>query len=193
MCSTVVQGMSATSPILRIEGDLACYSDALRTHGDGWRSELVLLSMFGPRNAVRAAWATLSSSYGRKGYRKSIKVGTSNVSLHESVTYSTVQVPLERGLLHCVIFHPMLGHNAPDLGYFFQVGPGADQRYFDRLARWCQVPLRATWRVPLWSIGCERGAIVELKGHGRDVWHVSTSADIWGPIVRDALLTGDLT
>lgn len=181
------------TPLLLVEGDLPCYSDTLRMHGDGWRSELVLLSLFGPRNAVRAAWATLASSYGRKGYRKSIGVGNTHVALHENVAYSTVQAPLERGLLHTVIFHPMLGHNAPDLGYFFQVGPDADQRYFDRLARWCPVPLRTSWRAPLWDLGCARGAITELKGHGKDVWYVSTARDTWEPVVRDALLAGDLS
>ncbi len=179
--------------LLEIEGNLPCFSDTLRAQSGSWRSELVLLSMFGPRNAVRAAWASLSKASGRKGRRESITVGSTNVALREGVTYSAVNAPLERGLLHCVIFHPMLSHNAPDIGFIYQVGPNASRRYFDRLARWCPVPLRTSWRESLWDIGREHGAIVEMPGHGRDVWNVSTKRDVWEPIVRDALVSGELS
>lgn len=178
--------------LLEIKGNLTCYSDTLRVRSDGWRAELVLLSMFGPRNAVRSAWATLSKAAGRK-HRESIDVGGTHVAKGEGVAYTMVHAPLERGLLHCVIFHPMLSHNAPDLGFIYQVGPNPELRYFDRLARWCPVPMRAAWRAPLWNIGRERGAIVELNGHGRGVWHVSTTRDVWEPVVRDALVSGELS
>jgi hypothetical protein len=178
--------------LLEIEGDLPCHSDTLRTHGDTWRSDLVLLSMFGPRNAVRAAWANLSKVSGRRGRHGSISVGGKTVGMRENVAYSAVHAPLERGLLHCVIFHPMLGHNAPDTGSFYQVGPNADRRYFTRLARWCPVPFRSSWQAPLWDIGRENGTIVEVNGHGREVWHVSTKRESWEPLVRDALISGEL-
>lgn len=178
--------------LIEVDGDLPCYSDALRVRGDGWRSELVLLSMFGPRNAVRAAWAKLSKASGRRGRRESISVGGKSVAMADGVSYSTVSAPLERGLLHTVIFHPMLSHNAHDLGFIYQVGPDASRRYFDRLARWCPVPLRAAWRGPLWDLGRAHGAIVEVRGHGREVWHVTTTRDAWEPIVRDALVTKEL-
>lgn len=188
-----VAGADREPPILlEIAGDLPCHSNALRVLGEGWRSEIVLLSMFGPRNAVRAAWATLSKSTGRRS-RGSIDVGGTRVTMSEGVTYSTVTAPLGRGLLHSLTFHPMLSHNAPDVGYFYQAGPNPDQRYFNRLARWCPVPLRTSWREPLWSIGREHGAITELRGHGREVWHVATTREIWEPIVRDALVAGELT
>jgi hypothetical protein len=179
--------------LIEIEGDLPCHSDTLRVRSGGWRTELVLLSLFGPRNAVRAAWATLSKSSGRRGRTGSICVGGRNVGLADGVAYSTVSAPLERGLLHSVIFHPMLSHNAPDVGFIYQVGPDASRRYFDRLARWCPVPFRATWRSALWDLGRKHGSIVQVEGHGRETWHVSTKRDVWEPIVRDALVAKELS
>lgn len=181
--------------LLEIKGDLPCYSDTLRVSGaaGAWRSDLVLLSMFGHRNAVRAAWAKLSKAAGRRGYHESIDVGGTSVAKAVGVAYTMAHAPLERGMLHCLIWHPMLGHNAPDVGFVFQTGPDAERRYFDRLARWCPVPLRAAWRTPLWSIGRAHGAIVEMGGHGREVWHVSTKRDVWEPIVRDAIVAGELS
>jgi hypothetical protein len=178
--------------LIEIDGDLPCHSDTLRVRGEGWNTEIVLLSMFGPRNAVRAAWAKLSKSSGRRGHRQPISVGGENAKLAEGVTYSTVSAPLERGLLHTVIFHHMLGHNAPDLGFIYQTGPDASRRYFDRLARWCPVPLRADWRAPLWDLGRRAGAITVLKGHGREAWHVTTKRDAWESIIREALVAGEL-
>jgi hypothetical protein len=178
--------------LIEIEGDLPCHSDTMRVIGDGWRSEVVLLSMFGPRNAVRAAWATLAKVSGRRGRVGSIRAGGDNVGLAGGVAYSTVTAPLERGLLHCVIYHPMLSRNAPDVGFIYQVGPDASRRYFDRLARWCPVPLRTSWCAPLWDLGRERGAIALMNGHGREVWNLSTKRDVWESIVHDALLAGGL-
>jgi len=178
--------------LLKIEGDLPCHSDTLRARSNGWCSELVLLSMFGPRNAVRAAWATLSKSSGRSGRTGSITVGGQSVRMSTDVAYLTVNAPLERGLLHCVIFHPMFGHNAPDLGFIYQTGPEAERRYFERLARWCPVPLRTAWCPTLWDLGRTHGAITPVDGHGREAWHVSTKRDVWEPIVRDALVAGEL-
>ena len=179
--------------LLEIEGSLPCFSDTLRVQSENWQSTLILLSMFGPRNAVRAAWATLSKTSGRRGYRESIVIGNMRVAMGKDITYSSVNAPLERGLLHCVIFHPMLSHNAPDAGFIYQVGPDAPTQYFDRLSRWCPVPLRTSWREPLWGIGRKQGAIVEVPGHGRDLWNISTKRDVWEPIVRDALISGELT
>lgn len=180
---------------LEVKGDLPCYCDTLRVHtgGDRYsRSELVLLSLFGPRNAVRAAWAKLCSSSSRRSGNPSIEIGDRHVSRSENATYTTVTAPLERGLLHTVIFHQQLGHNAPNLGHVYQTGPAAARRYFDRLALWCPVPMRAAWREPLWTLGRAAGAIVEVVGHGREVWRVATTREAWEPIVRDGLVSGEL-
>lgn len=180
--------------LVEIQGSLSCYSDALRVDAsDRWRSTLVLLSMFGPRNAVRAAWATLAKSSGRRGRTGSIAVGDTRVGLAEGVGYSYTSAPLDRGHHHILIFHPMLSHNAPDLGYVYQVGPGAERRYFERLARWCPVPLRAAWRERLWDLGRAAGAVTETKGHGREVWRVATTREVWEPIVRAAIAAKELT
>jgi hypothetical protein len=178
--------------LIAIQGALPCYSDTLRVDRSGHRSDLVMLSMFGPRNAVRAAWANLSKSTGRRGRCGSIAVGDTTVGLSEGVGYLTVSAPLDRGMLHMVIFHPMFSHNAPDVGSYYQTGPDAERRYFARLARWCPVPLPTAWRSPLWDLGRKHGAIVCADGHGREAWKVSTVTDTWEPIVRDALVAGEL-
>jgi hypothetical protein len=179
--------------LLEVKGDLPCHCDTLRVRGDErhYRSELLLLSMFGPRNAVRAAWAKLSKGASRGGHRESIDVGGTSVAKSDAA-YFTGFAPLGRGLLHCLIYHHELSHNAPNLGRVLQVGPDAGRRYFDRLARWCPVPMRSEWRAPLWDLGRAKGAIVEMRGHGREVWHVDTTRETWEPIIRDALVTGEL-
>lgn len=177
--------------LLEIKGDLPCHCDTLRVRGEGWRSELLLLSMFGPRNAVRAAWATLSKGASRSGHRETIDVGGTNVSKSDAA-YFTNTAPIGRGLLHCIIYHQQLSHNAPNLGHILQTGPEAERRYFDRLARWCPVPMRGAWREKLWDLGRERGAIVEMRGHGRELWQISTARDVWEPIVREAIVAGEL-
>ncbi len=178
--------------LLEVRGDLPCHTDTLRVRKvSNWRSELVLLSMFGPRNAVRAAWAKLSSA-ARRGVAESIDVGGTNIAKADNASYTTVTAPIGRGLLHCVIFHQQLSHNAPDIGFVFQTGPEAERRYFDRLSRWCPVPMRAAWRQPLWDLGRAHGAIVEINGHGREVWQVATTREAWEPIVSAALIAGEL-
>jgi hypothetical protein len=182
--------------LLEIKGDLPCYCDTLRVHTSddgGYRSraELVLLSMFGPRNAVRAAWAKLFKAASRGGHRDSIEVGEQHVSLSDRA-YFTVTAPIGRGLLHSVIFHSQLGHNAPDLGYLYQTGPAAERRYFDRLTRWCPVPMRTTWREPLWELGKAAGAVLEVRGHGREAWRVDTTREVWEPILTTAIREGAL-
>lgn len=178
--------------LLEIGGDLPCYSDTLRTDGTGWRSGVVLLSMFGPLNAVRAAWANLHRVSGKRGRCGYISVGGRNVGLQENIAYSSATAPLDRGLAHILIFHPMLGHNAPDLGFIYQVGPDASERYFDRMARRCPVPLRKSWRASLWGLGRAHGAIVPIDGHGFDVWNVATTRDVWEPIVAAGIKSKEL-
>lgn len=177
--------------LVEIDGDLPCHTDAFRVSGEGYHSGLVLLSALGPVNAVRASWAKLFKVSGRRR-SGSITVGGRSVGLMENIPYLTASAPLDRGHVHMVVFHPMLGHNAPDLGFVYQVGPDAPLHYFDRMARWCPVPMRPSWRAPLWALGREHGAIVPLTGHGREVWHVATTREVWEPIICGALSSKEL-
>lgn len=179
--------------LLEVKGDLPCHCDTLRVRGgERWgAAEILLLSMFGPRNAVRAAWAKLSKAASRGGHRESIDVGGTSAKKSDAAYFANF-APLGRGLLHCILYHQQLSRNAPNLGHILQVGPEVERRYFDRLARWCPVPLRAEWRAPLWDIGRAKGAIVEMPGHGLEVWQVSTTREVWEPIIRDAIVAGEL-
>jgi hypothetical protein len=181
--------------LLEIKGTLPCYSDALRViprESNYGASKLVLLSMFGNRNAVRAAWAKLSKAASRSGYRESIDVSGTPVAKSNDDSYSTVFAPIGRGRLHCLIWHQQLGHNAPDTGVVYQAGPDASTRYFDKLAKRCPVPLRAGWAPALWTLGQEHNAIKLLEGHGREVWSIDTTRETWEPILRDALIAKEL-
>lgn len=177
-----VEGMSAYADVLRFEPG---------HYGNG--GSIVLLSMFGPRNAVRAAWARLSESTRKGRHSTSIAVGEFHVSKGEA-SYTTISSPLPgRGLTHTVIVHQQLQRNAPDIGFFYQVGPDADRRYYDRLARYCAVPLRRDWSAALWSLGITAGTVSPVVGHGLEVFRISTDADAWAALVKNAIVSGLLS
>lgn len=166
---------------------MTCWSDSLRTVGYG---DVVVLSMFGDRNAVRAAWATI---FNRKRW-PCVRVGESSVSRREGEAYSTIQQSLGRGLLHVVI----VALKATRMGStfessFYQLGPQADDLFFSRLTQRCRVPMRPSWQPEIWKIGVESSAIRLLPGYGLPCYEVDTSTDTWGPLIKDALCSGRLS
>lgn len=183
-----------TPLVLEVEGDLTCYSDTLRTDGR-YGADIVLLSLFGARNAVRAAWAKLAKD-SRKKYTEGIKVGERHVRRGEETGYMTTSAPLGRGLVHIVTFDLMLGRGAPDRGFYFHAAPSTSSNapgtWYERLFRCCEIPLRVEWAPVLWDLGLAAGAIVELKGHGRCVWKVETGTKAWAPIVKEGILSRQL-
>lgn len=190
---SIVSDASANDPILVVDGALPCYCDTLRAFGGSYYggSTLVLLSLFGPHNAVRAAWADLFKATRRK-YVNGIRIGGQEVKRDNDLAYVSSSASLGRGLLHLVVFDPRLGHLAPAEEFFLQAGPNADELYFDRLSRWCPIPFRASWRARLWELGRAAGAITLLPGHGREVWRVTTTREVWEPIVTTAITDGSL-
>lgn len=181
--------------MLRVEcGNLKCWTDTVRIAGDNsWVNPVVILSLFGPRNAVRAAWARLCGGKGRaRRYGNNLNVGDYQVALDETVKYITIQTPMSRQMLHIVMLHPMATHQAsPFTTWFYQVGPEPEERYFARLNRVCPVPFKPEWQETLWKLGQEEKLITPLRGAGLPGYLVDAS-DKWGKLVKDGLLSGKL-
>lgn len=172
--------------MFRVEAKgMTCWSDTCRYVG---HRDVVLISLFGPRNAVRAAWATF---FNRKRW-PSVEVGDDHARRVEDAAYSTIQTPMGKDL-HTIIVHAAATRQHSSFAdAFFQVGPRAEERFFDRLARRCPVPMRPSWRDEIWRLGIEKDAIWPLAGFGLPVHHVRTEGEIWAPIVKEALVSGRL-
>lgn len=171
---------------------LECWADSLRVGprtSTYWGTEpLVLLSMFGPRNSVRAAWASLLQA---KKYRH-LSVGDFNVKLMDDVHYASIQTPMPDRMLHTIILHPLATHQlSPFANGFLQIGSSPEEGYFQRLNRLCPIPLRAEWREELWKAGLQKGLIAPLPGVGIPGYKVSVSKD-WADVVKAGILAGDL-
>lgn len=183
-----------TGPLLEVAGDLACYCDTVRgttRYYDEHSLEILLLSLIGPTNAVRAAWAKLVAA-ARSKTAPSIRIGGYSAARNVDTTYHSATAPLGRGLLHLIMYHPSLSALAPATESFYVVGPDAEVSYFDRLSRWCPIPFRSAWRDVLWERGRAANVITLQPGHGREVWSVATTRESWEPIVVDALTDGSI-
>lgn len=173
------------------EGKWRAWCDTVRATA---RGEIVVLSMFGPHNAVRAIWARMVGS------RLPVVVGAAD-GMSDDDTYKLAddgagyfraQAPLDHQRLHTVLLHASTTHHAsPFSTQFAQVGPRPEVAYFARLSRFCPVPLRDSWRESLWVLGQREGLIVELQGHGMPGYAVDAT-DAWAGVVRGGIETGAL-
>jgi len=170
-------------------GGLWCWADGARfLHANQWHQDVVALSMFGARNAVRAAWARLSS----RTRAASLTIGQSYAYLVEGEKYVTIQAPMARQMLHLIVVHPAATHQfSPFAKSFFLVGPEPEVRFFARLNRMCPIPFRPTWREALWSMGREHNLIKPLPGFGIPGYTVDTT-EAWAPIIKAGIENGGL-
>jgi hypothetical protein len=165
---------------------MTCWADSSRQLSGGWSGGLVFLSMFGDRNAVRAAWATLSN---RK--RDSVQVGDAYLKKMDEASYSTISAPLGKGSVHLMILHSdMTRMSSSFVTSFYQVGPNAEERFYERFTRLCMVPMRPSWRDEIWKMGTEANLFSLLPGFGLPVYSINTDDEKWAPLVKDALLAG---
>jgi hypothetical protein len=189
-------------------GGFTCWCDSLRSYG----GELVLMSLYGPRNAVRAAWAKLNSAERRN---PTIQIGDEEHGRAHGVLYATINTPMADGAdLHTILIDRRATRGGEDPAFYFQVGPDPHTRFFPRLAERCPLPLRAAWSADLWELGqswagdaedvermggdegyrrSQLAPISRLGGHGLPVYRVETGATAWGPIVKASLLEGRLS
>lgn len=152
-----------------------------------WRTEVAMISMFGPRNAVRASWARFLQKKS-----SGVQVGDQTACLVEGVKYISIQTPMTRQMLHVVLLHPACTHQfTPFADNFIQVGPEPEIRYFSRLNRMCPIPFRPTWREPLWHLGIENELIVPLPGCGMPGYVIHTTGK-WSEVVKSGIQNGVL-
>lgn len=187
-------------PLIPVDANgFRCWSDTFRYYGQG---EIVLLSLFGPRNAVRSAWATLvQPDKKRTKTNPHIPIGSQNARRAEGRPYSTISTQLgSPRLAHTIMVDRRATRGGESFDHFFQVGPNPELRYFQRLSQLCSVPLRPTWAADLWEMGQvprveghkTTAAIQACNGHGLPVYRISTVGEEWHLIVRDALQSGRL-
>lgn len=127
-------------------GGIEAWADAARHHPGGWGNggDLVLLSMFGPRNAVRSLWATLVGG----GKTAGVMIGKDYFSASTGVRYASVQTPMPRRMTHLILVDPACTHQVSSFaGQFIQLGASAHEDFFSRLNRLCPVPFRRSWRL----------------------------------------------
>lgn len=169
---------------VKVEG-LECWSDSHR-YDD--RGEIVLLSVFGPRNAVRAAWARLMRD------RKNGSVEVDDRQFHRGdADYTSMSSTLPRGVFHWALVHHDATHRvSPFAGGFYLVSPTPAQDFFPRLNRLCAMPFRPAWASELWSAGQqgEDAPIRPLPGHGVPGFYVSADVETWHRVVRDLIASG---
>lgn len=169
---------------------MTCWADSYRKVG---YSGLVLLSVFGNRNAVKAVWATLVGSSGKRNRHESVLVGEHYVRRMDDAVYSTIQAPLGEGQIHMVLLHASATQQSSIFeSSFYQMGPSAETRYFARLSQLCPVPLRRKWRDDIWAIGLEGELIVPLEGFGMTIHQIDTTGEKWAPLVQKAIVEGKL-
>jgi hypothetical protein len=175
-------------------GGFTCWCDTLRSYA----GEVVLMSLYGPRNAVRAVWAKLNSSERRN---PTIEIGGGEYGRAQGVLYATINTPMGGGSdLHTILVDRRATRGGEDKKFYYQVGPDPERRFFARLAERCPLPLRSAWAPDLWELGqattedeSSSPTITKLAGHGLPVYRVATDGASWGPLVKAALLEGKLT
>lgn len=166
---------------------LWCWADGARFIPDRWNHDLAVLSVFGPRNAVRAAWARLAQR--RHG---SLTIGQSRACLVEGEKYVTIQTPMTRQMLHLIVIHPAATHQyTPFAKSFLLVGPEPEVRFFGRLNRMCPIPFRPAWREALWAMGREHGLIQPMPGFGLPGYKVDVT-EAWAPLIKSGIENGGL-
>lgn len=175
----------------RVEcGGLQCWADGVRFLNTAyWSQEIGVLSMFGARNAVRAAWARLSTKARHSSY---LEIGGKHACLVEGEKYVTLQAQMTRQMLHLVILHPAATHQYnPFAQNFLQIGPEPSVRYFPRLNRMCPIPFRQTWREWLWENGLENSLIKPLPGFGIPGYLIDAT-EAWAPLIKQGIESGKL-
>jgi hypothetical protein len=158
-----------------------------------YQSAAIMISLYGPRNAVRAAWAHFSS--GQKAHQRSLEIDGETVPPDENAHYVTLRSVLhDEAMLHMVILHPLATHQtSPSLPVFFQVGEDAEaqRRFYWRLNRACPVPFRASWQTVLWRLGREASLIEAVGGFGLPCYRVQ-AGDAWAEVVKAGIVSGEL-
>lgn len=157
---------------------------------------LVFLSMYGPQNAVEAAWARLlgirkkrsedAYYYDDKG---KIMIEGDQIRIDPHHRPVSVKSALSEGKMHLVCVDPALttfhGANA---SFFYFADPPSEFR--SRLGRHLSIPTHSDWNDWLWGTGISSSLVQLLEGFGHEVYRVDANQDQWLPLIQEALLNG---
>lgn len=176
-------------------GKLQVWSHGARTTPR--HSGAAMISLYGVRGAVRAAWAKLADRTTR------LSIGTDSYYLDKDVAYMTINAPLpqtgvpaglrHRDLQHTILAHPTMSplRSTPNADFLVPGGEGLIPRFFARLDAACPVPFRASWARALWDAGLAgepyQRPIHLCPGFGLEVYQVSVAEDVWHTIVKTLL------
>lgn len=164
-------------------GKLSAQAETFRMVGSEWNREIVMLSMTGPRNAVRGIWARLNLVSGRRRY-ESLETPLGSARLGDNV-YVSLSAPLPRGGLHLIAMHrDMTHHLSPYETRFYQLGK---ETFFARLNRVSPVPFKREWANELFDRGIAAGLVKSCPGIGREVFGVDASSLAWLDVVKELL------
>lgn len=168
-------------------GKHTCWAESARYAG----SQIVLLSLFGTSNVVRAVGAHLS----KKNEYASIPGWSQWLRLGDQ-SYARCHQTLGNDLHHMVIIDrraTLTGSAWDPTLYMVAKSPGeAKANWLQRFAPRCPVPLRPEWAPTLWDKGVESGAIRELDGFGMLCYTLFTDEQRWLGLVGDAIRQGEI-
>lgn len=179
-------------------GRLSCWADTCRYYvGEGDDKVVVMLSMYGPQNAVEAAWARLTGlQKKRSGYyvgsAGKVQVYKDLVRIDPVNRPVTVKTAIAEGKSHLVCVDRALTvyHGAEASFFYFADDPS---QFRSRLGQYLEIPTHGDWNGWLWETGLEHGLVHLLEGFGHEVYHVQSNADEWLPLIQEALLNGDIS
>ena len=164
-------------------GGLVCFADSLRKAP---HQGCVFLSLFGPRNSVKGAWARL---VGRR--RSAIYIGDDYLSLEDGARYVTLNKTLKGDNLHLVLIHPNATNQVSvHSSGFFHLGPR--DGWFEKFNRMTAIPLKEEWESFLWRKGLAADLIKPCAGFGLPAVTVSVADHLWGPLVTQGVCAGEL-
>lgn len=181
-------------------GKLSCWADTCRYYtGTADDKVLVMLSLYGPQNAVEAAWARLlllRKKRGDKPYyggsKGKLLVSEDKIRIDPENRPVTVKTSIAEGKTHLVCVDPALTiyHGANASFFYFADTPS---QFRSRLGRYLNIPTHEDWNDWLWETGLKEELIQLLDGFGHKVYHVNSSTDLWLPVILNGLEQGQIS
>ncbi len=153
--------------------------------------DVVYLEMVGPKQAVRANWATLAG--GRVQW-----IGRQRVELDGMKRHALVQTALPCGWLDAVLIHKQASLQAMQPEEPFYLLDGGDGQipalFYPMLNKCLAIPLLEAWSDYLWARGREEGPgekLIQLlndgEGQGYAAWRVLPAPEVWQAVISSGL------
>ena len=176
---------------LSLAGGLAVYTPALTI--DDEENTLVYLEMVGPKQSIKANWATLV------GGGKVHWIGRQRVQLDGMKQHVRVQASLPCGWTSTALIHKQasLKEMNPELP-FYLLDDGTrpiPPLFYAMLNKSLALPLLEDWVDYLWVAGRDLRLVQLLdegQGQGYVAWRVLSTRDVWQELIQEAIVQGQL-